>query len=177
MPVNLIPVLIKYGVPFILVAALLGYGAYEVHENGKQVERVAWQAKALDEAEAAEIARISADELTASIAREHRKQLEEITNVKKKAIDTLNSDIAALSDRGLYIPASACPDTKAGETTDTSGTSGPPGRIRLPEKIAEDLIWLAEDAQRVVIQYEGCRTELKDLADVLPSAVPDGRSR
>lgn len=155
--------LFKYVLPFVLIASLLGYGGYKVHENGRQVERVAWQEQALKEAEATEAALTRAYEMRMLQAAEHLKQIEELTNVKKKAIDVLERDVAALSARGLYIPASACPDPGGGEATNTGGVSSTASRIRLPKKVEDDLIDLAADAQRVVIQYEGCRTELKDL--------------
>ena len=168
MPAFLVPLLLKYGIPFVIITTILGYGAHKIHENGKQSERVIWQTKALTEARASAKALNLMRERAAAMVVQHRKHLEELTNVKKQAISTLERDVAKLSKRGLYIPASACRDNGDAEAADTGGSGGTSGRIRLPEETAGDLISLAEDAQRVVIQYEGCRTELKTLADVLP---------
>jgi len=167
-PAFLLPILLKYGIPFIIIATILGYGAHKVHENGKQSERVVWQKKALEAAEAANVAMAEVQAIAAFHTEKHRQQLKELTDVKKKSISKLERDVAHLSNRGLFIPASACTDNGTAEATGASGSRSTSGRIRLPEETSGDLISLAEDAQKVVIQYEGCRTELKTLVDVLP---------
>lgn len=166
----LIPILLKYVLPGLIAAGLIGYAGYKVREDGKLVERAIWQERELKQQEAAREALLRAHMLATHQAAAHRKQLEELTNAKKQAIKTLERDVVDLRKRGLYITASACPDPGASEATDTSGASSPAGRIRLPLEAEAGLISLAEDAQRVVIQYNACRTELMQIADVLPTA-------
>lgn len=166
----LLPILLKYVLPGLLLASLVGYGGYKVHEDGRMVERAIWQERELKQQEAAKEALLNAHKLAAFQAAEHRKQLEELTNAKKQAIKTLKRDVADLSKRGLYITASACPDPGSTEAADTSGVSSTPGRIRLPFETETNLISMAEDAQQVVIQYNACRAELMQIADVLPTA-------
>lgn len=168
MPAFLIPILLKYVLPAGILLCLVGFAGYKVHQDGRAVERAIWQEKALKVAQENEASLLAAHKLAAMQRAQHEKQLQEVTDVKREKINALERDITRLSRSGLYIPTSACPDSGTGETQDPSGTGGTSGRIRLPSEIEEDLISLAYDAQRVVVQYEGCRMELKNLVDVLP---------
>ena len=167
MPALLIP-LLKYLIPGLLVAGLVYYGGYKAYDNGRSVERAVWQEKFLKEETAAKEALLLAQAAAHYQEEQHRKQLEELTDAKKRAIKNLKSDIASLSRRGLYIEATSCPDIGAGETESTGQSSGGTGRVRLPQQAEGDLISLAEDAQQVVIQYQACREELLSLVEVLP---------
>lgn len=166
----LISILLKYVLPGLVVAGLIGFAGYKVREDGRLVERAIWQERELKQQAEAREALMSAHKLAAFQAAAHRQRLEELTNVKRQAIKTLERDVVDLRSRGLYITAKACPEPGASEASDSSGAGSPSGRIRLPAKAEDDLISLAEDAQRVVIQYNACRTELMEIADVLPTA-------
>ena len=178
MPISLWPILLfKYVLPLVLILSILGYAGYQVHDNGRQVERVIWQEKVIEEAQIAEAELAMALALVATQAEEHRKQLQELTNAKQEAILALERDVADLSNRGLYIPASSCPDPGSGEATDTGGASKASSRIRLPQAIENNLIQLAADAQRVVIQYEACRTELMEITTIIGGTGPHKTGR
>ena len=170
MPVGLIPLLLRYAPQLIaglVVVIVLGFIGSAIHNNGRQVERAIWQAKALDEASVHEAQLKAAWALAEALEEQHQEKIQEIKHVKEQAIEKLNRDIADISARGLYIPTPR-PDPRTQETKDTSGVSGSADRVRLPPEIETGLLDLARDAQRVVVQYESCRSALMSLTEVVP---------
>ena len=159
---------LKYVLPGLLVAGLLSYGVYQVYDFGRDVERGVWveleKDRAKEHAQEVEALMFAAE----IAAMEHQFKLEEIHNAKKDAIEDLEHEVNLITARGLYVRTeNNCPRTTTG--VNPSGAGSTTGRARLHEKVGRDLIALTEEADRVVIQYEGCVSELLEHVDVMPS--------
>lgn len=160
----------------IVCAGFVWWMASTIHDNifndGRAAERAEWQKKEIKRNE--ELAHAIADAAQA-MAIEREKQVAGLTgalNDEIKAREKLNSDIAAINrtNRGLWIDAKNCRNSTAettGKAESASVGAGGAGRIRLPEKIESDLLQLAADAQRVVIQLNTCRKTLMPLIEII----------
>ena len=157
---------IKYVLPGLLVAGLVAYGTYQAYDFGRDVERGEWAEKQ----HLAEVAHRFELEVLADAAElavmAHQLKLEEIRNAKKDAVAKLEHDVAVVSARGLFVIAKSC-DPGEAEAVGTSGSGSGASRTRLPEATERDLISLAEDADKVVFQYLGCRSELLEHVEVM----------
>jgi hypothetical protein len=157
---------LKYVLPGLLVVGLLSYGAYQVYDFGRDVERGEWME--VEKVKAEEHAReVEALMFAAEIAaKEHQLKLEEIRNAKQDAIEQLEHDVAVVTARGLYVRTeNNCPRTTTG--VNPGGASSTSSGARLHEATERNLISLTEEADRVVIQYEGCVNELLEHVDVM----------
>lgn len=154
---------------YALIAATLAgiaVAAYNnIYSRGEDAERQRWEAReALRVTQLAEV--VAAER--ARQAAEHDKQ----TSILNKALTDAQQNLDNLrrvADKRLFIPARkdrVCPGAVPVETQDPGSRSGASGRERLPGEIEAGLWRLAEDAQRVVIQYEQCRAILSEVADV-----------
>lgn len=136
-----------------------------VYSKGETAERSRWELREASRIkQLAEV--VAKEQLKQSI--EHDKQV----SVLNKALTNAQQDINNLHiivDKRLFIPASksrVCSNTVSTKAKNTSESSSTTNREQLPREIEEGLWRLTEDAQRVVIQYEQCRTVLKELVEI-----------
>lgn len=144
----------------IAVAVLLGMIVSGIHKNGRQVERVIWQKKDAQQAEANAglLAKINAQR------QQETKGLYEVINAQSKqnnALDRLNND------QRLYIAANKTRRDNLPKATSTSQPSATSDRIGLSEAFEREIRGDYMTAQRVVIQYEACRAALMNIAEIV----------
>jgi hypothetical protein len=165
--------LLKY-LPHIAVAVLIiglaGVAGYKIHDNGRQIERTIWlEWKAdRDKKEYALVDKAQAA-IKAEAERQH-KGLMEVINAQAELNNKLESDIANLNDKRMYVSAKQTRCDSGGVPTKAAG-SGQSGsgasRVELSETFAREVQHDYFTAQRVVNQYEACRQELMNIADVI----------
>ena len=161
---NLIGLGIKYVLPALAVIGLVTWFGYKAYDTGRDVERAVWVERQAD-------ADMESSMALVAMAQEHQYHLEEIRNEKKTAVKKLELDVARVTDRGLYVSAQAC-DGASAQAADTDGVGGASSRQRLHKETERNLIALVEEADKLVIQYEGCVTELLHHTTLIPSNQP-----
>ena len=157
---------IKYVLPALLIVGLVSWAGYQAYDTGRDVERAVWLEIQADN-DAMHIAELEALQAAAEIAAaQHLLRIEEIRDAKQKAVAELRHDVAVVAARGLFVKAKNCDSGKA-KASDPGGGGGGTSRQRLHEETERNLIALTEEADEVVIQYEGCRAELLNHVEVL----------
>ena len=161
MPAFLIPLLLKYVLPaVVIVSVLLGIRSHFIN-IGKELERAEW-IQELDKQKAESFKKLN-DKRKEYELKERGYQLlvAKLQDVHNEKTQKLNDDINTLSNRGLFITAKKCPatDNLPGDRTDgnTIDLGSGTDRVRLHESDENNLISLARDAQQVVQQYQACR--------------------
>lgn len=165
MPALLLPILIRYVLPSVLILSALGYGFYKIRDIGVQYERQTWEAKTLAWQRDSEKL-IAHKQATIDILRKHfEKELEVIRNAKIESEEKLINDITNLKSRGLFVKSNCAPggrNTVPSTTKNTSEFASGTSRIRLSGEDESNLVSYASDAQKVVIQYQTLRAAVKE---------------
>lgn len=154
---------------YALIAATfvgMAVAAYNnIYARGEDAERQRWRLREASRVQ--QLAEVIADE-QAKQASDHNKQISVLNKALTDAQQNLNN-LRSVADKRLHIPARKsreCVSAVSSKVKDTSERSSAASRERLPRKIEEGLWRLAEDAQRVVIQYEQCRAILSEVAEI-----------
>lgn len=168
MPI-LITLALKYLLPALLISSLLGFGTHWIYSNGREAERIVWELK--EQKQLASYRKELAEKQQELISRdrEYQTNLAKMENALDEANKKRDADVRALSARGLYVRAKGCPapDSRVSYAENTSPPSSGADRVRLSEEDERQLIAIANDAQRVVEQYNACRQVLGTLAEVV----------
>lgn len=150
-----------------IVAATLfaGYMGWQGYSIGQKVEMSKWQARIMEQEDAALKALTQQRELARSRMQEQQQAMIGALNERDREIERLSAANINLSTRGLYVK---CPQSNnsrvPGTAEDTKVDGGAPGRVRLSQEDERRLISIADDAQRVVVQYNTCRAVLSEYA-------------
>ncbi|MCX7184928.1 MAG: hypothetical protein NTW90_06810 [Nitrosospira sp.] len=169
--------LIKYALWALLIAAVIGgiwLGVHNIYQTGytagTNAERTSWEQREIVRKDA--LAKAVAEAVKA-IAAARAEQVAGLTGALDHAAQQntkLGRDIAALRNSdGLSFSSNMPRCAAANPAAEDEGPGlggGGASRVRLPREIEESLYGIAEDAQRVVIQYETCRRTLTPLVEV-----------
>ena len=96
----------------------------------------------------------------------------EVINERNQALSKLENDMRARSaaNRGLWIDAKACRDSKAMQVPGQTGSASKPGgagQIRLPADVERRFQEIGQLAQETVIKHNACVNELRLLVQVV----------
>lgn len=152
--------IIRYGLPALLIIAVLVWVGLVIHDNGRTIEREKWEAREIEQRDIAAETLNAAREEVAAISRAQQMNLTEVINAKAKSIENLKRDLHHATNRGLYVSAEACPnnnDPVPGAAAHPVNLAARPARVRLPEADAARLRRAYELAQETVVLYQTCR--------------------
>lgn len=167
----IIEIFIKYVLPGLLVAGLVGGLYLKIKHTGRDEAR----AECVAEADAKAVAmqkEINALRNENELRRaQHEITLARIEDDKQKGIEHRDASVRDVRNTGLYIPKNCTgndsgkvPAKREGITVTASRTD----RERLPREIEENLISLVEDAQtQGVIQLKECRAKLSEYVEII----------
>lgn len=171
----------------VFVVCVIGFVIHSIHESGFDAgvnkERSFWQEKnAKQEKERSRNEEVKARELRLAMEREakdwldHEKNLLGVIDEKTRKNKELDTQLASVRNayRGLWIDSQGkvCGGiSETGKADDTSVPGGGTGQTRLPERAERFLQTLAADADRVVIQYDACRKELRNVTTVAEETI------
>lgn len=149
-------ILLRIILPALLTSALLSAAAFSIYNKGKARAALEWELKVT------QIEMQHQKALSAALAEhkraalKHQQMLMELERKREEANIERDAAVADLAKRGLYVSAPKCPSNH-GVSDDgaTRATAG--GRVRLSSEDEKNLIAIADDAQKVVIQYRECR--------------------
>lgn len=142
--------------------ALFGAGYFNGVSDGVKSERVTWQEKEVARIESEQVAMLAAAADSSRIAKlnaeNNRKAINE-NQAEKQAIRTAYERVTHV----MRIDAAACNSVAAaGQAGGASGVdAASAGTIALPDKIADDLWYLARDADEVNATARGLQEWIK----------------
>jgi len=167
----IIEIFIKYVLPGLLVAGLIGGLYLKIKHTGRDEERAVCVAEADSKAVATQkeiTALRNENELRKA---QHEITLARIEDDKQKDIERRDVSVRDVRNVGLYIPKNCTGNDSGKVPTKGEGitvVAGRADRERLPRQVEEDLISLVEDAQtQGVIQLKECRAKLAEYVEII----------
>ncbi len=167
----IIDIFIRYVLPGLLVAGLVGGLYLKIKHTGRDEARAECVAEADAKAAAAQkeiTALRNENELRRA---QHEVTLARIEDDKQKDIEQLSASIRDVRNTGLYVPKNRTGNDSGKVPTKGEGitvVAGRADRERLPRQVEEDLISLVEDAQKQgVIQLRECRAMLSEYVEII----------
>jgi len=167
----IIEIFIKYVLPGLLVAGLIGGLYLKIKHTGRDEERAVCVAEADSKAVAMQkeiTALRNENELRKA---EHEVRLVRIEDDKQEGIKHRDASVRDVRNTGLYVPKNRTGNDSGKVPTKGEGitvVAGRADRERLPRQVEEDLISLVEDAQtQGVIQLKECRAKLAEYVEII----------
>ncbi|MBV8061444.1 MAG: hypothetical protein JO253_07995 [Alphaproteobacteria bacterium] len=170
-------------VPYKLLIEIIGivllagafYVALSIHDarkikEGEAITQAKWDQDKLQRAAAQAKADADQEERFQKMRTNFQQHNQEVSDDHQKAVDELNAKLVAARANvraagGLRIPSAGLCDGSGKAGTETHGTSGrdadAAGTVALPEQTANDLLSLADEADRVTEIARSCQAWIR----------------
>lgn len=161
--------ILKYLLPGILLAGLIGYLGLSQYQKGKSHGQAVWEMKYTQLQLQHQSALAEKERELRMRQAEQQVALIKLEDKYREEVEHRDAAISNLSNRGLYVTQTRCPTTGNGlPKAENTGPAGrPTDRVRLSAEDERSLVAIADDAQRVVEQYNRCRAALTAVSEIV----------